>query len=162
VSDEPVAIAPPIVDDADEHRLRIWRENDRLILVIALAVILAAALLRVTPDQDGVSVMGLRLPEVCAAKRMGTTCPGCGLTRSFTLAVKGDARAFELHPLGPLLLAFVVFQVPFRSFHMLRSRRLLALGRREELLRRREWPVFMPVIVLLVTLVVVWLLRNWL
>ena len=123
--------------------------------------IVAALLLQVTPAEDGVSVFGLQLPEACAAKRMGGTCPGCGLTRSFALGIKGDPRAFALHPLGPLMLAVVVFQLPYRGFHLLRTRRLVGQGRREEALDRRRWPVFRLVCGLLVALLMIWLVRSY-
>lgn len=101
------------------------REVDRDVLVIALLVLGLAALLQVTPARDGVMLFGWRLPESCGTKRfLDIGCPGCGLTRSFVLGVRGDPEAFRLHPLGPALLLLVVAQVPFRAARLLRARRL--------------------------------------
>ena len=130
-------------------------------LLVALGVIAAAALLNVTPRADGVTLWGWRLPEMCAAKRMGGTCPGCGLTRSFVYGAHLDARAFTIHPLGPLLFTAVLFQLPYRSFHLLRARRLLAAGRKQEALERRAWPMFELALGFLGALFVVWVVRAW-
>lgn len=150
---------PVLVDDLDE-RLRLRRETDWWTLLACLAVVVAAISLDVTPRQDGVTLLGWQLPELCAAKRMGSTCPGCGLTRSFVLGAQLDAQAFSLHPVGPLLFALVVLQLPYRSYHLLRTRRLTAQGRREEALQRRSWPVFRVTLGLFATLFVIWIARG--
>lgn len=92
-------------------------ERDRDLLVVALAVLALAALLQVTAARDGVTILGWQLPEVCGAKRfLGVSCPGCGLTRSFVVGVRGDlAGAFALNPVGLLLLLLTAAQVPYRA-----------------------------------------------
>lgn len=105
------------------------REVDRDLLVIAVLVLALAALLQVTPARDGVMLFGWRLPESCLAKRVTDVgCPGCGLTRSFVLGVRGDPEAFRLHPLGPALLLLLVAQVPYRAARLLRARRVERAG----------------------------------
>jgi len=104
------------------QRLRANRQTDVWILGICLAVVLAAALLRVNAAADGVVFFGHQLPEVCNAKKAGIPCPGCGLTRSFVLGVRLDPAAFRLHRLGPLFLLLVVAQIPYRAWRLWRVR----------------------------------------
>lgn len=94
---------------------------DRDLLVVALAILGLAALLQVTPARDGVTVLGWQLPELCSAKRFfDLSCPGCGLTRSFVVGVRGDlAGSFALHPVGALLLLLTAAQVPYRAARLL-------------------------------------------
>lgn len=85
-----------------------------LVLGVCLGL-LGAALVPapVAPGGDvGLSIAGVRLPEVCGFKRVtGIPCPGCGLTRSWVSALHGDLRAsFAHHTLGWLVLAYVVAQ----------------------------------------------------
>ena len=69
---------------------------DRRVLYGGLTAAVTAATL-LTPE----SVEGL--PSVCAFRRVtGLPCPGCGLTRSWTLTAHGRVRrAAERHPFGP-------------------------------------------------------------
>lgn len=104
------------------------RAHQQLILILSVAVLGAAALLRVEGGQR-VVVPGVEvaLPEVCTSQRLlGISCPGCGLTRSFISLADGDlGRAWQYNPAGVLLFGFVVAQIPFRSFQIGR----LATGR---------------------------------
>jgi hypothetical protein len=86
-------------------------------------------------------LFGWRLPEVCAVKRAGGRCPGCGLTRSFVSGVRADSRAFGFHPAGPLLLAFIVAQIPYRGARLLARRRRRARGEPEPAARPPGWGV---------------------
>jgi len=134
------------------------REDDVAILAVALVVIAAAWMLDVTPAQDGVSLFGLQLPEVCGARRWGGECPGCGLTRSFVLGVRGDLEAFRLHPGGPLLLLLLVSQVPLRGARLLLGRGLdgpVSPG------RARRWGILVWVAIG-VCVVGGWLIKVWL
>jgi len=100
------------------------RSRARFDLLVAFGcglVVLLAALFEVTPARDGVTAFGGQLPEICFVKRMGGTCPGCGLTRSFVLGVRGDPAAFRLHPFGPILLALVALQVPLRTWRAVQT-----------------------------------------
>jgi len=93
-----------------------WRLH-LLVLGLCLGLVVAAlALAPVAPGSghggDGLSVAGVRLPEVCSFKRAtGLPCPGCGLTRSWVSAVHGDLKAsLAHHRLGWLVLAYALGQ----------------------------------------------------
>lgn len=103
--------------NAGDHARRV----DRDLLIVALAILLAAAALQVTPARDGVTLLGWRLPETCLTKRvLGRECAGCGLTRSFVVGVRGDlVGAAQLHPLGAALLVLFAAQVPYRAARLL-------------------------------------------
>ena len=99
------------------------RRVDAVWLVISALVVGLAFALQVTPDGAGVTLAGWQLPELCLVKRSGGTCPGCGMTSSFVRGVRADPAAFRFHPAGPLLLLFVVAQLPYRGYRLLRPRR---------------------------------------
>jgi len=96
------------------------------VLIISALVILASMIL--SPTTDSVSMMGIRLPELCTFKRLtGMGCPGCGLTRSFTFMGHGELRqAMQMHVLGPMLYLGVVVQIPHRGWLLLAARRASA------------------------------------
>lgn len=137
------------------------READWILLVLAVLVLAAAALLEVTPAKDGVTLFGYRVPESCGAKRFfHSSCPGCGLTRSFVLAVHGEPEAFRLHPAGPYLLLVLAAQIPFRLGRLLRARRLRRAGEVDLRALEREHPAWRVLRwSLLVALLAGWLLR---
>ena len=70
---------------------------DRRVLYGCLTAAVTAAALTKPESVDG-------LPSVCAFRRMtGLPCPGCGLSRSWTLTAHGRLRAaVGRHPFGPL------------------------------------------------------------
>ena len=104
-------------------------ENDRAVVFLVVLVLALAFLFEVTPARDGITVFGTVAPELCGVKRMGWgECPGCGLTRSFVLAVRLDPEAFRLHPAGPLLLLLIVGQLPYRGSRWWRRRSLARQG----------------------------------
>ena len=105
------------------------RSDDRDLLVAALVLVVAAALLDVTPARDGVTLLGWRLPEACGLKRAtGWPCPGCGLTRSVILAAHGQLEAFRLHAVGPILFVLAALQVPYRAWRLARGAPRARLG----------------------------------
>lgn len=67
-------------------------------------------------DQLGVRLLGFRWPIHCALKHIfGIKCALCGITRSFCAMVDGDTvSAFGYHRIGPVLFAFIIFQIPYR------------------------------------------------
>jgi len=100
-------------------------------------VIALALLFQVTPDGSGITLFGARLPESCLVKSTsGESCPGCGLTRSFTTGVRLDPNAFRFHPLGPFLLLVVVAQVPYRVYRLWRNEPVPRAG------RPPTWPLY--------------------
>ncbi|MBX2800285.1 MAG: DUF2752 domain-containing protein [Myxococcales bacterium] len=87
----------------------------------ALAIVLLAMLM--SPSAGAVSFFGFDVPVLCGFRRLtGIGCPGCGLTRSFVFLGHGQwAEGFRMNWLGPPLFAFVVVQIPFRLYRMLRT-----------------------------------------
>lgn len=75
-------------------------------LLASLAV--AGGLARATPA--AVHVAGLELPVICPSRLLfGTSCPGCGMTRSVLLTLGGDLRgALEVNPAGPFLVVALI------------------------------------------------------
>lgn len=110
-------------------------------------------LLQPTPANDGLTLLGVRLPESCGAKRLGASCPGCGLTRSVVLAARLEPAALALNPVGPAVLLLLVGQVPWRLWRLARLRRGLA----DDPLPGLPWSALLAG--LGVALVVVWLAR---
>ena len=132
-----------------------------VLLVMSAAVLAAALLLRV---QDGQRVVlpaiHWTLPETCTFKRTsGIECPGCGLTRCFISAVRGDVlAAITYNPAGLLLFALVAFQVPYRTLQLWRLRR----GRPEISLHRwGQWSLVLVAILLMLQWVVRTVATLW-
>ncbi len=63
-----------------------------------------------------VTVLGHAVPSLCMFHRItGFDCPGCGLTRSFVLALHGQwHNSYLMHLWGIPLVAIVAFQIPYR------------------------------------------------
>ena len=98
------------------------RQRHLAVLSGALLVLGLALSLQVTPAGEGVTLLGWRLPETCIMRATtGAACPGCGLTRSFVRGARLDPEAFRFHPLGPLLLAALVLQIPYRIYRLSRG-----------------------------------------
>ncbi len=84
-----------------------------IMYLIIFGVFLLLPILISMPDEEaGSAQLGpARLPDMCASRAwFGTTCPGCGLTRSFVHLTHGRVGAsFRMHRLGPLLyLCFII------------------------------------------------------
>ena len=105
---------------ADPHRSIQWQSLGWLWwLCGSVAVVAAAAVLQFEPpDQIVIPLINYPLPQSCWTRRwLGFNCPGCGLTRSFVLAAHGElGQAFRMHPIGTLLFAFLVLQIPVRLY----------------------------------------------
>ena len=97
-----------------------------MMLLGSLGVLVVAAVLQLS-GTEGVRLPGMPipLPEICYAKQhLGITCPGCGLTRSTICMIRGDlVGAFQFNPMGPVIFAIIVFQIPFRAWAIQRLRR---------------------------------------
>lgn len=143
----PLASAPSIVD-VEEAAIRVKHDDDyhRLVLILSIAVLVAACLLQVRPEQRVAFslVPDWPLPEVCQSKRfLGWDCPGCGLTRSFVHLAHGDiAASLAVHPLGWLVALYVAAQIPYRLW-ALRSISGAPLG------ERAPWVLTATLVVLL-------------
>jgi hypothetical protein len=91
------------------------------ILGLALAAVLGSFVLQ--PSGTGglyvpIPMLGTRflLPDTCLSSTVfRISCPGCGLTRSFTAMARGEFRAaLLLNPCGPLLFILCCIQIPYR------------------------------------------------
>jgi hypothetical protein len=99
------------------------RRRHQEMLVVALGVIALSFLLDVHADQRVAFryLPGIPMPETCLSRGMfGVRCPGCGLTRSFVYLAHGELLAsLEMHRVGWLLAAAILFQIPYRSYALL-------------------------------------------
>lgn len=112
---------PPPRTDFLAHRLSVHGT----LLVIAIAVLTAAAVLRINADERVVApVVNWELPGTCTFRRLfATDCPGCGLTRCFISAADGNLEAaWSFNPLGIVMFALVLGQIPFRLLQIWRIR----------------------------------------
>ena len=85
-----------------------------LVILVACTFILTTAFI-LTPSASGENPIGvgrITLPDICIFKNLtGLPCPGCGMTRSITSAVRGDfAGSFVHHRLGLLTLIYILTQ----------------------------------------------------
>jgi hypothetical protein len=89
-------------------------------LILALLVLGLAAILE--PHPDVVKLFGWDVPSMCMFRNLtGHSCPGCGLTRSFSFLAHGDLRdGFHLNPLGPILFTLFAAQIPYRALRIAR------------------------------------------
>ena len=100
--------------------------------------------------QERVSLFGMTLPATCTSQQwFGTSCPGCGLTRSFVALTHGRiVDSLRWHRLGLLLYAFFLCQLAFR-FRCL-------MGARPPTGPRWEWAQhYVPLTMILL------LMANW-
>jgi hypothetical protein len=83
------------------------------VLALCLGLLAAPVLLaRLATTERGLRVAGVRLPSLCTWRNAtGLPCPGCGLSRSWVEAARGDlAASFEQHRLGLALMLYVLAQ----------------------------------------------------
>jgi len=60
-----------------------------------------------SPAGDGLSIMGVITPDVCGMKSLfGIPCPGCGMTRSWVYASRGDLLTGARFNIAGVLLWF--------------------------------------------------------
>jgi uncharacterized protein DUF2752 len=89
-------------------------------LVGAIAVLIGCLLVDVNGDGN-LSLHGVpsvHFPIICPMRRfLGIPCPACGLTRSVVHMLQGrPSESFAAHRLGSLVLAAILFQVPYRTW----------------------------------------------
>ena len=92
-----------------------WRDKGRVLWHPAPFLLLALFLVP-PPGPDNKSLLGL--PDLCPIKALThIPCPGCGISRSLVCTAHGElARAFLLHPLGPVFFVILAGFVALRLF----------------------------------------------
>lgn len=87
--------------------------NDHHIAMVILCAGILSFCYMSRPTNEGLQLGGFHMPALCAFKLLTTMdCPGCGLTRSLSMALHGEFRAsFLLHIWGIPLLLFFVAQI---------------------------------------------------
>lgn len=107
------------------HSYRFDREQ----LVLALFVLLMSLLLQVNPARNGVTLFGIDMPESCLYKQITEqNCAGCGLTRSFILAIRFSPETFDMNRVGFIWLIVILAQIPYRTWRIVQTRRMIRLG----------------------------------
>jgi len=94
-------------------------------LTLCGMVIFASFVLRIEGHtQVMLPYTNIALPPMCWFRRvLNIDCPGCGLTRSFISLSHGRwSDAWLYNPVGPMIYALVVSQVPYRGCQLWRAR----------------------------------------
>ncbi|MCJ7581935.1 MAG: DUF2752 domain-containing protein, partial [Candidatus Aminicenantes bacterium] len=85
-----------------------------LVVLAACSCILLGAFILAPSASDGnpIAVGRITFPEICIFQNLtGLPCPGCGMTRSITSAVRGDiAGSLRHHRLGLLTMIYILSQ----------------------------------------------------
>ncbi|HWB10720.1 MAG TPA: DUF2752 domain-containing protein [Pirellulales bacterium] len=121
MNDQPISAAAVHSDRG------MFRNHHWVMLAVAVAVVVAATVLEVQPEER-VALRGLSrypLPHLCMSRSLlGLSCPGCGLTRSFVYLAHGRwQEAWRVHRLGWLLAGLVLIQLPYRGMILARLMR---------------------------------------
>lgn len=93
-------------------------------IIIGLCVtVLSLSFILNLPDSETVALDSdgsYPLPPICLFRATtGLSCPSCGLTRSFIALAHLDlVSAWRQHRLGPLLYAYVLLQLPYRTLRL--------------------------------------------
>ena len=87
-----------------------------IILLLCVAILTGSLLLQL--NEGELYLFGFKWPHRCLLyETFGIKCALCGLTRSFCSLAHGNLRrALRLHNLGPLIFAFICFQIPYRIY----------------------------------------------
>ncbi len=104
------------------------RAGHLAVLLICGAILACAVVLR--PNEDGLSLFGLRWPLSCWLHDMtGVKCGLCGMSRSFCSLARGDlAAGIHFHRLGPLVFALFCLEIPYRLYALAATRRGGSIG----------------------------------
>lgn len=125
MSTQATLIVPEVVNEAPPVRAagRSAQAYHASLWLASLVILAAAVSLEV---RDGTKVwvplVNQTLPEMCYWRVMfDTDCPGCGMTRCFISAAHADpAAAWGYNPLGLLLFAALLSQIPYRPWQLWR------------------------------------------
>lgn len=87
-------------------------------VILAACLVILSGVFVLAPPESGANRIALGnvvLPSVCIFERAtGLPCPGCGLTRSMTAAVRGDITAsLSFHRLGLVTMIYISLQLVF-------------------------------------------------
>ena len=111
---------PVFSEQGLSQRLRNDRQRDVALLGGTIVLLVAGFLVDVNAD-GAIFLRGcprVTFPVICPMRRFfGISCPACGVTRSvvYLLHVR-PCYSFTVHRLGWLVLALIVFQIPYRAF----------------------------------------------
>jgi hypothetical protein len=100
------------------------------IIIIVMCTIILTGCFLFHVDETGLFLFGYKWPMRCFLKEtIGLKCALCGISRSLCLTARGDFRtAASCHPLGPVIFAFILWQLPYRIF-VLKGRQNSAVTR---------------------------------
>jgi hypothetical protein len=118
-----------------------------------LALGLAATVLSPSPAGHGTHEQ-LGLPACTAMERLGIPCPGCGVTTSAALTLRGElAQAFRTQPFGLVVVVLGLLWIPWAA-----GSHLLGRDLGPDLARLARRPVL---IALGAALAAAWLYKLW-
>ena len=119
-------IVTPTEQPAAEASPKGMYNLDSWVWFFSVSAVLVAAFFLEVRAEGRVAIWGQQwvLPESCFTKyRLGISCPGCGLTRSFIHLTHGQfAAAWHVNWTGCVLFSYAVFQLPLALAHALTSR----------------------------------------
>ncbi|MBW8014959.1 MAG: DUF2752 domain-containing protein [Planctomycetes bacterium] len=92
------------------------------IIILSLCVAAIAASYAFTLNDIGAYFFGFKWSIHCFFNHtFGTKCEYCRMICSVTSMAHGQfARAFNFHPLGPILFALIAFQIPYRIWALIK------------------------------------------
>ncbi|MFC1479695.1 DUF2752 domain-containing protein, partial [Planctomycetota bacterium] len=88
-------------------------------LIIIGLILLLPFVMSFNPDQPGnINILGINLPGLCLSYSLfKTSCPGCGMTRSFVLLAHGRiSDSLHCHRLGIVIYLYFVLLFLYRIY----------------------------------------------
>jgi len=97
---------------SNKHRLMY-----QIVILLFCAAILVFSLL-LYEEEGSLYLFGYKWPHRCPLyETLGIKCALCGLTHSFCSLAHGNWRqSINFHVLGPIIFAFICFQIPYRIY----------------------------------------------
>ncbi len=85
-------------------------------IILAVCLTISAGCIVFRPERFGIHIFGFTWPRHCLLNHVfGIRCALCGMTRSFSALGHGElSKALEYHVLGPLVFGFIILQIPYR------------------------------------------------